>query len=280
MRIASLLLAGIVSLSSLIAAEPAAEGTNASGRGFGRFLDSIFGRKAEPTGTTNRSASGSEVIGKAAGTRELQNFGTNQLNAALKEALEAGFKSAIARLGQTNGFLTNLQVRISLPEQLAPLERALRKLHEDALVDQFEAAMNHAAEKAVPAAADVLLQSIRQISVSDATALLASKSATAVTDYFRSNAATNLYQRFLPIVQQATESAGVTAAYKKLLDRVPLGAGLFSRSTLDLDHYVTTKALNGLFQVAGDEERRIRENPQARTTELLQKVFGAIGRSR
>jgi hypothetical protein len=261
----------------------AASATNAPARGLAGILDAILGGSKQPQTNSPASSSadslGTNIIGRRSSqtnSARLDGVSTNEVQSALKQALAKGFDMAIARLGQTNGFLTNVQVKIPVPEQLAAIERGLRKIHEDALVDQFEATMNHAAEKAVPAASDVLLHAVQQVSIQDATSLLTSKSVTAVTDYFRKTSETNLFDKFLPIVREATESSGATAAYKKVLDRLPFNFGLFSKNSLDLDNYVTTKALDGLFKMAADEEKSIRENPRARTTELLEKVFGAV----
>ena len=102
---------------------------------------------------------------------------------------------------------------------------------------------------------------------------------TAATDYFRRTSETNLYERFLPIVKEATAAVGVTAAYKRMTERVAvggLGEVIFGREAVDLDSYITGKALDALFLKIGEQEKLIRENPAARTTELLRKVFGAI----
>jgi hypothetical protein len=227
------------------------------------FFESLFNRNknAEQTATAN----------------DLAGLSTSQLSGGIKDALEKGLLSAVGKLGKTNGFLTNTAVRIPLPQQLRTIESALRKLHQDALVDEFETSMNHAAEKAVPAGAEVLLSSLKQMSVEDAANLLTSKSPTAITEYFRRSSTNELAQRFLPIVREATDQAGVTSTYKQLLSKASFGSfSLLNRPSLDLDQYVTNKSLDGLFVMIGEEEKRIRENPAARTTELLQKVFGAI----
>lgn len=202
---------------------------------------------------------------------------TEEMNAAIKEALGQGLRAAVAQLGRTNGFLTNLQVRIAMPEQLRTVERGLKAVGQGALVTDFETALNRAAEQAVPAATDVFLATLKEMTVADAKDLLTSKSSTAVTQFFREKSERELSRRFLPIVQEWTGKAGVTAAYKDILQR---GGGtrfgfLFNK-TVDIDSYVTGKALDGLFLVVAEEEKRIRENPQARATELLQKVFGAM----
>jgi hypothetical protein len=173
------------------------------------------------------------------------------------------------------------------------VEKGLRAVGQHGLADQFVATMNHAAERAVPEAAAVLGDSVKQMSIADAKSILLSTN-NAATQYFRRTSETNLHVRFLPIVKAATEKSGVTAAYKQMTDAAggPGGPGGFggfggfgglSRSLLgmempDLDDYITTQTLEGLFLKIGDQEQRIRENPVARTTDLLQQVFGAVGK--
>ena len=226
------------------------------------FFDSIFGRKKN--------------------TADLSSLSTEQLSGGVKQAIEKGLRAAVSTLGQTNGFLTNLNVRIRVPEHLHSVESTLRKLHQDALVDEFETTMNRAAEKAVPAGTEVLLNSLKQITIEDAANLLTSKSSTAITEYFRRTSTNELTARFLPIVQDATSQTGVTAAYKNFTEKLWSSLGGFGsflpKVSFDVDEYVTNKTLDGLFLEIGNEEKRIRENPQARTTELLQKVFGAISK--
>lgn len=166
-----------------------------------------------------------------------------------------------------------------MPETLQKVERTLRTLRQDKLADEFVATMNRAAEQAVPAAAAVLGDAVKQMTLADAKAILTSTN-NAATAYFRRTSETNLHQRFLPIVQKATEKAGVTGAYKKMTEKASFGgfsaASFLGQDATDLDGYVTRKALDGLFLKIGQEEQRIRENPVARTTDLLQKVFGAV----
>src|SRR2546423_12261571 len=206
-----------------------------------------------------------------------------QIAAGLKEALGQGVQQAITSLGRTNGFLQDAAVKILMPEGLRNVDNALRALREDQLADEFVTAMNRAAEQAVPEAAGVLVESVKQITISDAASILTSTN-NAATDYFRRTSETNLYARFLPIVRDATAKAGVTGAYKRMTERVTGGlgrlGGIFGVQAPDLDDYITKKALDGLFLKIGDQEKLIRENPVARTSEILVRVFGAIGRKR
>ncbi len=214
----------------------------------------------------------------------------DQIVLGLKQALGKGVQQAIAQLGRTNGFLTNAAVKIQMPEKLQKMEKGLRAMKQEKLADDFVNTMNRAAEQAVPVASSVFADAVQQMSIADARSLLGGSN-DAATQYFRKATQTNLFARFQPIVKSATEQTGVTSAYKKLMEK---SAGLSSSSgalgtfgktlnatgyltpdVMDIDSYVTQKTMDGLFKMVAEEEKKIRENPAARTTDLLQKVFGA-----
>ena len=213
----------------------------------------------------------------------------DQVVLGLQEALSKGLQTAIERLGHDGGFLTNLQVRIPLPEKLQKFETTLRALTQEKLADEFVATMNHAAEQAVPEAGVVFADTLKHMTIQDAKSILAGTN-DAATQYFRRTTETNLYAAFYPIVQKATRQTGVTGAYQKFMEKAGnlpdklgslgnlLGSSLLDKDAVDLDGYVTTKAMDGLFKMVAEEEKRIRENPVARTTALLQNVFGALKR--
>ena len=206
----------------------------------------------------------------------------DQIVLGLKEALRFGVDHAVTSLGKENGFLRNVEVRIPTPEKLRPVEQTLRTLGQGSLVNEFQTAMNRAAERAVPEAAQVLGGAIKQLTLADAERILRG-SKTEATDYFRQTSESQLFDRFLPIVKEATAQAGVTAAYKRMLGFA--GAGVVSEALLgkeaaDIDGYITGKALDALFLKIGEQEKLIRENPAARTTELLRRVFGLLGTNR
>jgi hypothetical protein len=217
----------------------------------------------------------------------LSSLSNDQVVGGLKDALGNGLQHAISQLGHDGGFLTNLNVRIPMPQKLQTVEKGLRAINQQKLVDDFEATMNHAAEQAVPQAADVFADAVKQMSFEDAKAILAGPQ-DAATQYFRRTTQTNLYVRFLPIVQQATSKCGVTSAYKNMIAKVNSSNGSLTGNlggfankylgsdAMDLDGYVTSKALDGLFIMVADEEKRIRQDPAARTTDLMKQVFGAV----
>jgi hypothetical protein len=222
-------------------------------------------------------------LGKT-GTNDTASLSQDQVVQGLKQALGTGVQKAVSQLGHPDGFLTNASVRIPMPEKMRTVERTLRVLKQDKLADDFVNTMNHAAEQAVPEAAGVFADAVKGMTIADAKNILAGTN-TAATAYFRRTTETNLYQKFLPIVKKATDQTGVTSTYKQLMEKAngssafgSFGRSLLGADSMDVDAYVTDKALDGLFKMVADEEKRIRENPAARSTALLQKVFGAVAK--
>jgi len=203
----------------------------------------------------------------------------NQAVDGVKQLLVNGVQSAIRELGHEGGFLTNLNVRIPMPKQLHTVENTMRLLKQDQLADQLVATMNHAAERAVPEATSVLVDAISRMSLQDAEGII-SGPPDAATQYFRHACETNLFERFLPIVKRSTQQTGVTATYKRVQQAAsankyigPLLGAVSDSGSLDLDAYITQKALDGLFREIAGEEQRIRQDPVARTSDLLRRLF-------
>jgi hypothetical protein len=195
----------------------------------------------------------------------------------LKEALSKGVSHAVSQLGKDGGFLNNAEVKIPMPEKIQSVERTLRMLGQGAKVDEFVATMNHAAEKAVPEAAAVFAGAITNMTVADAKSTV-SGPPDAATQYFRKTGEASLAQKTLPIIKAATEHVGVTASYKNLVQSAGPAAQLLGKDAGDIDGYINQKALDGVFKMIAAEEKQIRENPAARTTDLLKHVFGNFGK--
>jgi len=193
----------------------------------------------------------------------------------LKAALANGTQFAVKQLGQKDGFMGNDRVRIPMPKGLSMVEKTLRAVRQDKLADEFITSMNRAAEQAVPQAAEVFGDAINAMTMDDARKILTGPD-NAATEYFESSTRKTLTERMRPIVTQATDSAGVTSYYKSMMSKGGGMTGFLSKDTTDLDGYVTDKALDGLFHMIAEEEKRIRTNPVARTTDILKKVFGTV----
>jgi hypothetical protein len=205
---------------------------------------------------------------------QLEGLTQREALAGLRAALERGARSAVATLGRVDGFLGNPQVRIPLPDSLARTERLARRLGFGAEVDELVVAMNRAAEAAVPEARKLLVDAVKKMSVRDAKAILTGGD-TAATEYFRKTSHAALHDRFLPIVKAATEKVGVAQRYKEFA--APTAAfGLVKSEHADLDEYVTLKALDGLYFMLGEEEKKIRKDPVGTGSAILRKVFGAF----
>lgn len=199
-----------------------------------------------------------------------------EMNGGLKEALAVGAERAIKGLSRPGGYLNDPAVRIPLPGALEKTEKVLRMLGQDAAVDEFITTVNRAAERAIPKASKIVGNAVRDMTIADAQKILTGPDDSA-TQYFRRKTTKNLTAAMLPIVKKATASAGVTSAYKGMVDKAGPASSLMGDS-LDLDAYVTEKTLDGLFLKVAAEEKAIRTNPVARSTDLLKKVFGAVER--
>ncbi len=194
----------------------------------------------------------------------------------LREALSIGTERAVERTSRIDGFLANELIRIHLPEELEDMANALRRIGFRRQVDELEVAMNRAAEKAAGEARVIFVDAITGMSIADAFGILRGND-TAATDYLRERTTDRLRQRFQPIVRDKMGDVGLYRSYNQLAEAY--NALPFTRKpAVLLDDYLTEEALEGLFTTLGEEERRIREDPIARTTELLRKVFSRRSR--
>ncbi len=192
----------------------------------------------------------------------------------LRAVLEAGAQAAVRLLGRPDGFLGNPRVRIPLPGYLKDAGRLLGALGQGKQVEELELAMNRAAEQAVPLAGKLLADAVRGMSVRDARDILAGGD-TAVTDFFAQKTREPLSAQFLPVVRQQTARVGLKARYEALAQK-GVGLGLVRQDDASIDHYVTRKALDALYIVIGEEEKKIRRDPAGSGSALLKKVFGAL----
>jgi hypothetical protein len=205
---------------------------------------------------------------------QLEGLTQQEAVAGLKTALERGASVAVQRLGRTNGFLRNPKVKIPLPESLQRAEEYARRFGFGEQADELIVAMNRAAEAAVPEARKLLVDSARKMTIQDAKAILTGGD-TAATRYFKRTTQKQLHARFLPIVKGATEKVGVARYYREFA--APAASfGLIGAEDADLDQYVTQKALDGLYFMLAEEEKKIRKDPVGTGSAILKKVFGAM----
>ena len=204
----------------------------------------------------------------------LSDLSNADASTGLKVALEKGAMSAINALGASNGFLGNEKVRIQLPGYLQDAANLLRTFGQGAKVDELVTAMNRGAEAAMPMAKDLLLNAVQTMSVQDAKAIL-SGSNTAATEFFASKTRPALALKFLPAVTQATATVGLADKYNQIAGKAS-EMGLVKKEDANIEQYVTGKALDGLFLMISEEEKKIRQNPVAYGSNILTKVFGAL----
>lgn len=190
----------------------------------------------------------------------------------VRAALERGASAAVGRLGRTDGFLGNQSVRIELPGFLNDGAKLLRATGQRRRIDALVTAMNRAAEAAVPQARALLVSAGKSMSVEDAVQIVRGGD-TAVTEFFRRKTREPIGEKFLPIVQRATEKVSLAQKYDAVAGQAAR-LGLLRREDADLNGYVTGKALDGLYFMIGEEERKIRRDPLATGSEILKQAFG------
>ena len=196
----------------------------------------------------------------------------DKIAAGLKEALTVSTENAVASTGRPDGYLKNQAIRILLPGGLATAAKGMRMMGMGAQMDELEVAMNRAAEQAAPAARQIFVNAVTHMSFDDARKILSGND-TAATEYFKKVSSDSLTTAFTPIVHNAMEKVGVIEQYQKIIQN-SAAAPFLGGENLNLDKYVVGKSLDGLFYMLGEEEKKIRQNPAARTTSLLKEVFG------
>jgi hypothetical protein len=195
-----------------------------------------------------------------------------KIGSGLKEALKIGTGNAVQLTGKTDGYFLNQAIKILMPEKLQKVEQGLRLVGYGPQVDEFVLSMNRAAERAAPAAKQIFWDAIGEMTIGDAQKILKGPE-TAATDYFKTKTTDKLTAAFKPVVDKAMNEVGVTRQYKELVGRYE-AIPFVKKETFDIDGYVVTKSLDGLFYMVGEEEKKIRKDPAARVTDLLKEVFG------
>lgn len=192
----------------------------------------------------------------------------------VRAALERGAASAVSLLGRNDGFLGNPKVRIPLPGGLAKAAKLLKATGQGKRVAALETAMNRAAEAAVPEARTLLTAAVRDMSVEDAVKVVRGGD-TSVTDFFAGKTRAPLGEKFLPIVTRSTEKVELASKYNAVAGKAA-GVGLLDKQDASIERYVTRKALDGLYLMIGEEEKKIRRDPIGTGSAILKNVFGGL----
>jgi hypothetical protein len=204
----------------------------------------------------------------------LASLSQGDANGGLKDALTQGAQVAVKQLGVPGGFSNNQEVRIGLPGKLGKVADKMKMFGMGAQVDELETSMNKAAEAAVPQAQAILVDAVKNMSVSDAKAVLTGGKDSA-TQYLNTSSRDKIRAKFLPIVKQATDKVGLAQQYNSFAGKAA-GLGVVDAKSANIESYVTEQALDGLFKMIAKQEETIRQNPAAAATSLAKKVFGAL----
>ena len=197
---------------------------------------------------------------------------TTEIISGLKQALTIGTQNSTSQLSALDGFFKNAAIKILLPEDAKKVESTLRSLGMGSMVDKAILSMNRAAEEAAKGAGTIFINSVKQMTITDAVNILKGGDF-AATNYFKEKTTAELTQKFKPVIEKALNNVNAT----KYWGDVTTVYNNFSSNKVntDLNAYVTQKAMDGIFLQVGLEEQKIRKNPVARTTEILKKVFGS-----
>jgi len=191
--------------------------------------------------------------------------------AGLKEALEVGIKNAVADSAKLNGFLNNENIKIPIPDSLNKVVTVLKSAGYGQMTEDFELSMNRAAEEAAPKAQAIFIDAIKGASIEDGKKILQGGD-TAATEFLKEKTFQSLSDLFEPIISASLDKVGATLYYKEMMAQFA-SLPFMNAFAFDLNQYVTQNSLDGLFFMVAEEEKNIRQNPTARVTDLLQKVF-------
>jgi hypothetical protein len=226
----------------------------------------IFAAPLAYAGFLDDVKKGVGLLGKESATDE------STIISGLKEALSIGTENAVGAVSQMDGYFADEIIKILMPEKIQKVADLAGKFGFQDQVDAFILSMNRAAEKAAPQATSFFVDAIKAMTFEDAKEILDGGD-TAATDYFKEKTSDKIYDAFNPIISSSLDEVGATKAYKDMMGKYE-AIPFMDKQSVDLDHYVTTNALDGLFYMVGQEEMKIRKDPAARVTDLLKKVFG------
>ncbi|MEM7105678.1 MAG: DUF4197 domain-containing protein [Bacteroidota bacterium] len=190
----------------------------------------------------------------------------------LKEALTIGIKKGVETVSKPDGYFKDPIIKILMPDEAKAVESKLRAIGQDKLVDDAIEAMNRAAEDAASGALDLFVTAIKNLTIEDALAILGGEE-DAATQYLDRQTRNPLTEKFQPVIKSSLDKVNATKHWNAVFtayNKIPF----IKKVNPDLEAFVTEKAIDGLFVQIAKEEKEIRENPAARVTDILQKVFG------
>ena len=200
-----------------------------------------------------------------------KNISNNEIYSGLNEALVISVKNSCNKASKAGGFLENNKIRIDFPKEIIRVKTSCNKIGLSHLVVKFEGKLNKTAEQISLYASDIILESVNDLKFTDAIAILNGPE-NALTKYLRDDSYNNLYNAFYPQTLRAISNTGIQKLFDNIIkkyNKIPL----VKKVDFDLSDYITVKTIDGIFFLISEEEKKIRNNPKARTTELLQKIF-------
>jgi hypothetical protein len=211
-------------------------------------------------------------IKQAVGLEESGEFTEDEAGQGIKGALNIGIKKAVEEVSQVDGYFLNPEIKIPIPEEAKGAEKKLRAIGLGGEVDKAVESINRAAEDAAQEALPIFLDAIKELTITDAINIVSGKE-DAATTFLKRSTSDDLTAKFQPIIKVSLEKVDATKYWKDIMtahNRLPF----VKKINPDLEEYATQKAIEGLFIMVAKEELEIRKNPKARTTAILQKVFG------
>jgi hypothetical protein len=213
-------------------------------------------------------------VNKTLGTQTQGGLSTEEVAEGLKEALTKGISKGADIVSQMDGYFKNPEIKIPFPPEVKKVEDRLRKMGLGSEVDKFVLTLNRGAEDAAKESKPIFIAAIKGMTIQDAWAILKGEQ-NAATNYLKRTTSAQLKEKFKPVIQNSLSKVNATKYYSDLVNtynRIPL----VEKVNPNLDDYATDRAIEGLFIMIAKEEKNIRQDPLARTTELLKKVFGAV----
>lgn len=224
-----------------------------------------------------KSTSGTDILKKAGsifGKKSGGGLSNEDIVAGLKEALSVGARNSADKLSSVDGFFANAAIKVLMPEEAKKVESTLRNIGMGNLVDKAILSMNRAAEDAAKSAAPIFVDAIKSMSIQDAVGILRGTD-TAATTYLKGKTTAGLTAAFRPVIETSLQKVNATKYWKDVFETYNKLPTTFNKVNTDLSEFVTEKALNGIFFQVAIEEKKIREDPAARVTDILKKVFGS-----
>ncbi len=197
----------------------------------------------------------------------------DEMSAGIKEALLKGVTNGTDQASSLDGFFKNPEIKIPFPKNARKVAKSLKKIGMEKQVDEFVKSLNRSAELAAAEAKPIFMDAVKEMTIQDAVKILDGKDKLGATNYLKRTTADKLSEKIHPLIAQSLESTKSAQLYKDLIKRYNK-LPFVKKESANLEDYATQKTLQGLFHLIGKEEIKIRENPGARTSDLLKKVFG------